>query len=176
MEKKPSAFVVSLGYGVILALALIVFSLVLFLLELQQKPGLAYLSYVILLIGIILAQINFRNKHMGGYIEYGKVFTIGLLTSLVVAIIMGIYTYVFFKFIDPGAMEEAMALAEEKMMERGLSDMEIEQGMSMVRKFQTPEIYTTFAVLGNFIIGIVFSLITAIFVKKENQGLDQPVA
>ncbi|MBW6460560.1 MAG: DUF4199 domain-containing protein [Bacteroidales bacterium] len=176
MEKKPNAFVVSLGYGVILALALIVFSLILFLLELQQKSWLAYLSYVILLIGIILAQINFRNKHLGGYIEYGKAFMIGLLTSLVVAIIMGIYTYVFFKYIDPGAMEEAMTLAEQKMMESGLSDMDIEQGMSMVRKFQAPGIYTIFAVLGNFIIGIVFSLITAIFIKKENPGFDQPVA
>ena len=176
MENKPSTLVVSLGYGVIIALAIIVFSLILFLMNLSQGSGLEYLSYLILLAGIFLAQLNYRNKYLGGYIEYGKAFTLGLLTSLFIAIIMGIYTYIFFQYIDPGAMEEGMALAEQKMMDRGMSDMEVEQGMAMARKFQSVGMFTFFAVLGNLLIGMVFSLITAIFVKKEDAGFGQPIA
>ncbi|MCK7536130.1 MAG: hypothetical protein MZV63_36645 [Marinilabiliales bacterium] len=35
--------------------------------------------------------------------------------------------------------------------------------------------YTFFAVVGNFFMGMIFSLITAIFVKKEDTGFEQPV-
>ena len=176
MENKPSTLMITLGYGVIIALALIVFSLVLYLLGLDKTPGLMYLSYVLLLAGIILVQINFRNKYQGGFIEYGKVFTIGMLTSLFLSIIVAIYTFVFFKYIDPGAMEESMALAEQKMIDRGMSDMEVEQGMAMAEKFQSIGFYTAMALIGNFIIGIIFSLITSIFIKKESYGQDQPQA
>jgi len=166
----------SLGYGVIIALAIIVFSLILFLLNLKQGSGLEYLTYVILLAGIVLVQLNYRNKYQGGFITYGEAFKIGMLSSLFLAIIMGIYTFIFFQYIDPGAMEEGMALAEQKMMDRGMSDMEIEQGMAIAKMFQGVGMYTFFAVVGNFIIGMVISLITAIFVKKEDTGFGQPAA
>jgi hypothetical protein len=176
MENKPSTLVVSLGYGVIIALAIIVFSLILFLLNMDQGSGLDYLTYIILLAGIVLAQFNFRNKYHGGYIEYGKAFMVGMLASLFLGIIMGIYTFVFLKYIDPGAMEEGMALAEQKMMDRGMTDMEIEQGMAVAQKFQGVGMFTFFAVIGNFIIGTIISLITAIFVKKEDTSFGQPEA
>jgi hypothetical protein len=174
MENKPSTAIVTLGYGVIIALAIIVFSLILFLLNMARDSALQYLTYLILLGGLFLAQTNFRNKYMGGYIEYGKAFTVGLLTSIFLSIIMGIYTFIFFKYIDPGAMEEAMTLAEQKMMDRGMSDMEVEQGMAIARKFQGVGFYTFFAVAGNIFIGSILSLITAIFVKKENTDFGQP--
>lgn len=168
--------VVTLGYGVILAIALVVFSLLIFLTIADKQSVANYFSYLILLAGIIMAQINYRNKYLNGYIEYGKAFTVGMLTALFASILLAVYTYVFFKYIDPGAMEEIMALSEQKMMERGLSDMEIEQGMEMVKSFQTPGMYTFFALAGNFIVGIVISLVTAIFVKKENRNFNIPEA
>jgi hypothetical protein len=176
MENKPSALVVSIGYSVIISLAVIVLSLILFVLNLDKGNGLEWLSYVILIGGIWLAQLNYRNKYLGGFITYGQAFTIGLWISLFLSIIMGIYTFVFFKYINPGAMEEAMAIAEQKMMDRGMTDLEIEQGMAMANKFASVGMYTFLAVAGNFVLGIIFSLVTAIFVKKENTGFEQPSA
>lgn len=176
MENKPSTAIVTLGYGVIIALAIIVFSLILFLLNFAKDSALQYLTYLILLGGLFLAQTNFRNKYMGGYINYGKAFTVGLLTSVFLSIIMGIYTYIFFKYIDPGAMNEIMSSAEQKMMDKGMSDMEIEQGMAMARKFQSVGLLTFFAVAGNIFFGVILSLITSIFVKRENTDFGQPAA
>lgn len=173
MENKPSIVVVSIGYGVIIALAMIVFSLILFLLNISNS-GLQYLNYLILLGGLFLAQTNFRNKYLGGYIEYGKAFSVGLITSVFLSLIMGIYTFIFFKYIDPGAMEEMMSMAEQKMMDRGMSQMEIDQGMAIASKFQGVGFYTFFAVAGNIFFGAILSLITAIFVKKENTDFGSP--
>jgi len=174
MEKKPSVLLVSLGYGVIVSLAMVVLSLILFLLNLDNKSGLEWLSYLILVGGIWLAQINYRNKYLGGFISFGQSFIVGMFIGLFVGIIMGIYTYVFFNFIDPGAMEEAMTIAEQRMMDKGMTDMEIEQGMMMARKFSSAGMFTFFAVTGNFILGMIFSLVTSIFVKKEDNSFGQP--
>jgi hypothetical protein len=175
MENKPSIFMVCLGYGVIISLAIIVLSLVLFLLGLDQNKPLQFLSYAILIAGIVLSQLNYRNKYLNGYMEFGQAFMVGMLTSLVLSIIMGVYTYIFFKYINPGAMEEVMLQTEQSMLDRGMTDMEIEQGMAMASKFQGVGMFTFFAVIGNFIVGIVISLITGIFVKKEDTNFEQPI-
>lgn len=174
MEKKPNVFLLSVGYGVIIALAIIVLSLILFLLNLNENRGLQSISYVIILAGIILSQYNYRNKHMGGFVTYGQAFTLGMLTSLVLSVIMGVFTFIFFKYIDPGAMEEVMTQTEQQMMDRGMTDMEIEQGMAMAQKFASVGMYTFFAVVGNFIIGVIISLVTSIFVKREDNSFGQP--
>ena len=174
MEKKSSAMVVSLGYSVIIALASVVLSLILYLLNLDQNKALSILSYIVLFGGILLAQLNYRNKYMGGYVTFAQAFSIGLWISLFLSIIMGIYTFVFFKYINPGAMEEAMVIAEQEMMNQGMTDLQIEQGMAIAQKFASVGYYTIIAVVANFFLGLVFSLITSIFVKKEGTGFDQP--
>jgi hypothetical protein len=174
MEKKHSMFLVCLGYGVIIALALIVYNLIIFLLNMDQNKALQFLSYAILIGGILLSQFNFRNRYRDGFIDYGNAFLVGFLVSIVLTVIMGIYTYVFFNYIDPGAMEEVMSKAEQSMMDKGMTDLEIEQGMAMMAKVNSPGWFTLFAILSNLIGGTIISLITAIFVKKENAGFDQP--
>ncbi len=167
---------ICLGYGVIISLAIIVLSLILFLLNLDQNKPLQFLSYAVLIAGIVLSQLNYRNKYSNGFIEYGQAFMVGMVTSLVLAIIVGVYTFIFFKFIDPGAMEEVMLQTEQQMLDRGMTDMEIEQGMKLASMFQTVGWVTIFALLGNFIIGIIISLITSIFIKKENTNFEQPAS
>jgi hypothetical protein len=174
MENKPSTFTITLGYGVIVALALIVFSLVIYLINLEIPVLVMLLSIAILLAGIVFAQINFRNKYLGGYIEYGKAFTVGFLTTLFLAVIYALYSYVFYKYIDPGAMEEAMAKAEQQFVDRGMSDAEIDQSMKIAEMFAKPGMSTIMAFLSNLFFGAVISLIAAIFTKKENMGSDQP--
>jgi hypothetical protein len=73
-------------------------------------------------------------------------------------------------------MEEAMGIAEQKLMDKGMSDMEIEQGMAIARKFQSVGLSAFGSLLITFVIGLVLSLVTAIFVKKENTDFGQPEA
>jgi hypothetical protein len=89
---------------------------------------------------------------------------------------MGIYTFIFFSYIDPGAMEEIMTKTEQRMMDQGKTDLEIEQGMKFMEMVNNVGWYTFFAVVGNIVIGLIISFITAIFVKKEDAGFGQPTA
>jgi hypothetical protein len=159
---------VTLGWGIILAAVVIVFSLIIFLLDIDRQSWINYFSYVIIIAGIIIAQTTYKNKQLGGFISYGKAFMVGFIMMIYAGIIIAIWTYVFVKFIDPGSLEEALRVSEEKMIERGMSDLEIEQSWPMVKALNSPVAWTLFALLGNILIGIVVSLITAIFIKNED--------
>jgi hypothetical protein len=175
MENKPSSLVLGLGYGALIALAGIIFSLILFVTGFDKTQSwMQNLGYLITLAGILLAQFNFRDKYNGGFISYGDAFKIGLLTSLFLSIITAIYLFIFFQYIDPGAMDEIMLKAEQQMLDQGRSDLEIEQGMKFMQMVNNVGWYTFFGFLGNFIAGLVISLITSIFVKKENPDFSQP--
>ena len=118
MEKKPNTLLICLGYGVIIALAGIVFSLILFVTGADETQSwMQNLTYIITLAGILWAQYNYRNKYNNGFITYGEAFKIGLLTVLFLSVITSIYTFIFFKFIDPGAMNEIMLKAEQSMLD-----------------------------------------------------------
>lgn len=176
MEKKPSLATLSIGYGVIIALAIVVYSLILFLLNLSDNTALSYVAYLILLVGILLSQINYRNKYLGGYISYGDSFLLGMLTGLFVALIYGVFTYIFLKYIDPSAMEKGMEIAEQKMLDKGMTQMEIEQAMEIARKFQSAWFPSLISIFVTYFIGLLCSLFTSIFIKKENINFGQPIS
>ena len=165
---------ITLGYGVLIALALIVFSLVVYLVNIELPVLVLIVTLVILLVGIVLAQLNYRSKYLGGYIEYGKAFTIGFLTTLFLAVIVTVYTFIFYKYINPGAFEEQLAKAEQDMIAQGRSESEVELGMKWYSMFANPGMSALMALIMNLILGTIFSLITSIFVKQEGQGFDQP--
>ena len=169
-EKKINIAGITFGYGVMISIGMIVYDLVLYLLDLKLHPFLPYFSYIILFAGILLASISFRNKYLGGMITYGKAFNTGFLAALFASVILAVYAFVFLTFIDPGAMEEAMALVEEKVIGKGLSDAEIEQALSISAKFQSPWISALASLAGNVIIGLILALITSIFVKHEDKA------
>jgi len=174
MENKPSTFTITLGYGVLIALALIVFALITYLVGANDSPWLVIVVGILIVGGIILAQINFRNKYLGGFMEYGKAFTIGFLTVLFLSILYAVYAYIFAKYIDPGAIEEQLAKAEQNMVSQGKSEEEIELGMKYASMFATPGLSAVGAFIMYTLFGTVVSLITSIFTKRENQGFNQP--
>jgi hypothetical protein len=157
----------ALGYGLFIGVAIIVYALILFLADLDANRYLNWVSYVILAAGLYLSVLNFRNKYQDGYIKYGKAMGVSFMVLLVTSIIVAIYTYFYFEMINPGIYEEQLMIAEEQLIERGMSDVEIDQAMKMSEMFQNPWISASFALVGNLIVGMIIALITSIFVKRD---------
>ena len=175
MEQQPSPpFKAALNYGLFTAAGMLIFSVILFLTDMEKNPVLPYFSYVILLAGILIGSLNYRDHQLGGFITYGKAFTVGFLTAVVAAVIMGIWGYLYLKFINAGLLEEAMAIAEQKMAEQGMSEAEIEEGLIMAQKFQGPGFYAFIGLFGNVLAGLILSLITSAIVKKEEPFFNPP--
>jgi Sec-independent protein secretion pathway component TatC len=92
-----------------------------------------------------------------------------------VAIIMVVYTYVLWAFIDPGLAKKSLAMAEEGLVKKGAPQAAIDAGMAFTAKIMKPGIMAFLSIFGTMIGGLILSLLVSIFIKKEgNPLIDTP--
>ncbi len=166
-KKKTSLLKSTMNYGAMLGLALIIYSLLLWMIDMTAHTGLGLVSYVIMIVGIVLATKTFRDKEQDGYISYGRALGVGTLTSVFAGFITAFFTYLLYTVIDPGLMEKTYLMMEEAYYEAGMTDSQIEMAMNMAKRFTNPVMMAVFGVLGSAFTGFIFSLIISIFIKRE---------
>jgi hypothetical protein len=163
----------SLKYGLITGVAMVLLSLLFYVLDVTMTGWIQYASLVILLAGIVVGTLAYRDKCSRGYLSYGRSLGSGVLISVVVGLIMAIYSYLFFNFFDPGELLKLKQIAEEKMFEKGLTDEQVEQAMSMTKMFMTPVFIAISSLFSMALWGTVFSLLASIFIKKNDDSFDE---
>lgn len=168
-DQKQSIIKSSLMPGIYLGIVLIVYSLILYLLDVDFQSNWRYLSILWMAAMLFWAMITTRDKIMGGYISYGKAFGAGFWTGLFAAIIGAIFTFLFVTEIDPNFTQEILTKAEEQMLEQNpnMSDEQLEMALSWTEKFTSPAMITVMALVMNVFYATILSLIIAIFVKRE---------
>lgn len=166
MEQKSTFWKTAALYGLYLGIALTLFYVILYVAGQSQNKTLALISYPLLAIGIIMAQINYRDRELGGHISYGQSVGFGAALMFFVGIITALYNLIIFK-ADPSLVEQAKIMQEEALLQRGMSEDEIEAAMAITSKMLTPGWMAIMSLFGSVLIGTIISLITSIFVKKE---------
>lgn len=171
-EHSPSNVKVALTNGIFLGVVLIVFSLIMWIIGVPREHWLQYLSFIIMLAGVVVALKNYREK-CGGLITYGQAFTNGFLTVLFASILTSVYIFLFFQVLAPAELEKMLELAEEQMIESdpNLSDEELELAMGYTKMFMKPWTMALWALLFNVIAGLIIAAIAAAFMKKEDQSV-----
>lgn len=178
MEEKPrSVSSNALWFGVITGAALILFSLILFLMGMHTNNYLAYLGYLILIGGMAWGTLEYRKKYLGGFMPYSKAFLSCFLIGLFAGVIIAIYMFVFAKFIHPGFIQELLDISRTKIIETnsGMTDEQVEQALEMSAKFMSPVMMAIWSFVGYAIASVILGLIVAIFVKKEDKTMTPTV-
>lgn len=171
-QKKTSLFSNSLKYGLYTGIASVLLSLIFYTLDLTHESYLQWLGYVILITGIVLATINYRDKLNGGFISYGNAFLTGLYVTIITAIITVFYFFIYINYIDPNFTKELLDMSEQNMVDKGYSDEMIDQQLSMASKFMSPVWMLIFGFGGSVIMGVIFSLITSAILKKNDDSFN----
>jgi len=166
MEQKSTFWKSAMTYGIYLAVAMILFNVVLYVLGQNTNKAMAFIAYVILAAGIYICQRSYRNNELGGHIPYGTALGFGVAVMLFTGVLNTVYTIVLMK-IDPGIMEQMRILQEEAMLQRGMSEEQIEMTGQLMEKFQNPVVLGITSLLSFVVIGFIISLITSIFIKKN---------
>jgi hypothetical protein len=166
-EKSASIWKSTMLSGVYLAIALILLSVIFYVTGNTFSKTAQYLSYPIIIAGIIWGQMSYK-KELGGISTYGQILLAGLLTMVFASVISSIYTYVLYTVIDPTLQEQMRIFTEEQMMAQGkVSEEQMEMALKMAAKFQTPIMLLVMGIFGGAFVGLIVSLITAIFIKKN---------
>ena len=171
MEEKASTARVALKWGLILGIAQILFSTVLFLTDQMANQALASLTYVLIIGALIMAMREFRTQN-DGFMSYGQGLGLGALTSGISGLISSIYSVFYMTFIDSGIMERMADVTRAKLEEQGIADEQIDQQIEMIQKFQTPGFLFIFGLIGTIFMGFIFSLVIAAVLKKNKPVFD----
>lgn len=176
MEEKVNVWKSNLTNGLILGLAGIVYSLLMYFLDLSLNKSQGYV-FMLIQIGLLFFLLkSYRDNIMHGQITYGQSVGASVVMTLYYAVIMAVFSYVLYTIIDPGLIAKQLAMAEETMVKRGAPQAAIDAGMAFTAKIMKPGIMAISSIFFTMIYGTVISLLVSIFIKKEgNPLIDTPV-
>jgi hypothetical protein len=101
---------------------------------------------------------------------YNKALGLGVATMFFASLILALFTFVLYKFIDQGLIDQMFSAMEEKYLSSGLSEDMIEKQIEMQRKLMTPAFMSLSQIFSGVLIGLIISLITSIFLKKKTEN------
>ena len=176
MEEKVNVWKANFTNGLILALVGIVYSLVMYFLDLTLNKVQGYVFLVIILVILYFLLKSYRDNFKHGLITFGESVGAGVIISLYYVLIMAVFTYILYTIIDPGLITKQLAQAEEAMRAKGnLTDGQIEAGMKFTEKIMKPGMMVIISVFFGMIWATIISLLVSIFIKKEgNPLIDTP--
>ncbi len=169
--EKPSTARIALKWGLIIGLISVVLSTASSMTDLWKQGWAAWLAYLIIAGGIVMALKEFKEAN-SGFLNFGQALGLGTLTTAVMSLISGLYGTIYFNFIDPTMPEKMMNHQRDKMSEQGLSDEQIEQAMEITAKFMTPSMIFLLTIFIYILAGFIFSLIIGAIMKKSKPEID----
>lgn len=173
---KPGPWPTSLKWGIIGGIVLLIISYLGSMnvdwssyesIQESRKSPLQYLSYVILALVIVMAQIEHRKKDLGGFMSYGRGVGVATITAMGIGLCTAIYMYILFGILHP---EFQQIIMDGALGEAGDMSPEQEESMIKVMKMTTgPAAMAIFGFFGQVFIGLVIGLISSIFIQKTEQ-------
>ncbi len=175
MEQKVNPWSANLTSGLILGLIGIVYSLVMYFLDLALNKTQGWIFYVVQIVVLFFLVKSYRDNYLHGMITYGQALGAGVIICLYYVIIMAVFSYILFALIDKGLIDKMLAMSEEAGLKKGYTQEQLEMGMKFTRKIMTPPVLAIMSIFGGMFMGTIFSLIIAAFVRKEgNPLIDTP--
>ena len=168
-EIKPSAGQSALYYGLLLAVVFILVHLVLYLVDQSKETAGIIVSVVIFIAGVVVVQLDYRNKKCGGFLSYGRTVKIGFLSVLFASFMVAVYMFIYLSYINPGEMLQAKTDAIQDVYNMGMDPDGEAQAVKIQEFVHTPIVYALFTIVTYAFMGIIAALITSIFIKKDEQ-------
>lgn len=118
--------------------------------------------------------VDCRDRVSGGAISYGAALWYGIQLFFYASLISGIFKFIYFKFLNPdylpNMLNESLRILDELNM---LSGSQVEE---QVRQLLTPLYVSIQYIWMDVILGVLVSLITAAFAKKDKSIFDTDMA
>lgn len=139
-------------------------------LSLPVQEVLGYVSIIVSLSFVYFGIKHFRDKENEGKINFKKALIIGILISLITAIVFGLLDVLYTEVLNPGFMDSYYSEIAENMKgtlppdELKLKLAELE---SQKAQFSNPLLSFTFMALTVFVIGFIISLISSLILQRK---------
>lgn len=164
-----------LKYGIFTSFILFVWTIIEYTLIVpylhQSKFYIGFIAAIIPLIGIYPGIKERRDKSNFGYIKFKDAFRTGIVITFILTVLIVIFTYVYYKFINPGYVNFLASETERAMMNANISRDLIDEEMLFVKKYFRFDWQIIQQLLYVLIGGTIFSFIVSMILKKENRNV-----
>lgn len=157
----------AMNWGLYMGLALVLNSVVFYVIGKPFSEGTAYLSYAIMIGGLIWALWSLREYLGNTGLPYGRALGFGTLLSLFASLIVAFYTFVLYKIVDPGLIDKFLIFLEENLLKAGRPENQVDMVINFYKKFLSPLTLSIGQVFSLTILGFIFSLIISFFFKRQ---------
>ena len=169
---KPEALKHAMYFGLMLGL---VFALNFFLSTLHSGWFVLLMLFVTFTIPYLVYRltVDCRDRVSGGVISYGAALWYGIQLFFYAALISAVFKFIYIKFLNldylPNLVNESLIILDKFNMLSG------DYGEEQVRLLYTPLYVTMQSIGSNVIMGVLVSLVTAAFAKKDKSIFDTDV-
>jgi len=160
-----------LMYGLITGIIMVICNVILYITGAIFKPEMKFISSIVdlpFLVGIIMNAVAF-SKSRDGFVTFGNVFGSCFKATLIIMAVNLVWCIISL-FAFPEMKDKVLEMQRQQMMEKSMSDDQIDMAINMTRKF-----WSAFAIggtiLGTIILGAVFSLIGGAVAKKKGEPI-----
>jgi NADH:ubiquinone oxidoreductase subunit 6 (subunit J) len=151
--------------GLIISLILIVLGIGLYMSDLWLNKTLGYIQYCIIIGALIWSCIHYA-KQMNGDVTFGNVFAHGFKITATIIVITVVYSVIAMNFLFPEMIDKIIENAATEMEKnKKMTDEQINQALTMTRKFMMPFMIGGIIIMTG-IIGAIGSAIGAAVAKK----------
>ena len=161
--KLPLNVKLGIAAGLLNCLAWFIFSKIFGYYTVSVDQYRYYVTLLFLLIGIFIS-VYYERKNGGGYIEFRDALKSGFLYTLVLGAFLGIFNFIYYKFIAVDAVDFFLSEARKKMQEGNVKEEDIGKNLEVIKSY-----FGSFRMLmSTVIMGVIMSLLaSSIFRKKK---------
>lgn len=170
-SSRPPLFKSAFESGAIITAILIVYTMILYLINMHTVQWLGYVAVGIMIVAIYIAGVKYRDAGGRTSFSYGSAFKFLALTLVVASILGGIFNYIYFIWIAPEVIDVAIETSYEEMLGRGLSESQADQQMEFVLPWMTPEFFALIGAFMSIFWGLIACLVMAAMLKRETTSI-----
>jgi uncharacterized membrane protein YdjX (TVP38/TMEM64 family) len=169
----------ALFYGIVLAIANIVLSLVSYFLGFQtdkiaMEPWFSLLGFAAMIAVLWLGIRAAREETQDKSLAYGKGVLTGFLISVYSGLIGMVYAIIHFTYINPAYADYKIDVSRQKWMQAGFSEAKMAAAEKFTRFLLSPVPLSIVVLITNVVFGVVVALIVAAFLRRAPVGGTPP--
>lgn len=167
-ESQIKSKKIIVNYGLLLGTVTIVFSLMLFSMDMQYEQGISVqgVQYLLIMIAVVIAILQFK-KANDGFLKLSESLKIGAGVAVIGGVMGVIYFFIFSNYIEPDFIANLSEIGKQQAMAANpkITSEQMDKGIAFQNKIFP--ILLVAGILLQVIIALIVALITGLIVKKE---------
>ena len=171
-NQTTSSKSVMLSHGLMQGIASILLSVIIYAMgqSYEQPTWVSIVSIIITIVFIMMGLKKFKASN-DGYLKLGEAIKIGLGIALIAALIYVAYFILFVNVIEPDFYTNMGAVQEQKWIDQGLTDEQIEGAKAMMAKMSNPMMTSGIVLITSLFFGFIISLIAGLIMKNTKEEI-----